>query len=413
MNGYVIRTELYKIFSKKYLYAVAAFFIVFFSFISAQVLDSAKARYPLAQFVDVAAQAGQGDSFIQGAKALDQKFQSSGDGISAFSEDMKKLLPKSIVSYTEQFRGKAEHEQSVSDILNLKAINEIEFYRERLEDRQAETEKLKNELISMRSRGKTDSFAYKTAEQEYYLYITAPAIQPNFTSWEEFVDLNQTYLPLCIAFLVILGLCGIYSDEYSSKTQAALLTSKNGKAGVFGNKLIAGFVYTAVIVTFFQLVGFCIYACIYGLPGKDIPFATLPWFYMSPYHLSAQSYYFLQIAGSFLGAFALAAIVICLSSLARNAVLPFFTSGVIFAGGLLLRTMSTFGAGESTLRTLPAELNISMTMSPKVIVAHFRAVNLFGVPIPTVWLNWFATALVTVLALLLCFRFYTKKQVKN
>ena len=413
MNGYVVRTELYKIFSKKYLFVVAAFLAVFFSLISGQFLDSPAVRHPLVQFVDTAAQAGQKDDFIQRADTLDKKWQDSGKGIPAVSEDMKKLLPKSIVSYTEQFRGETYHGGSVADILNIKAIHEIQFYRERLDDRRAETEKLKGELASMQNRGETGSFAYKTAEREYQLYATAPAIEPNLSSWEEFADLNQTYLPLCIAFLVILGLCGIYSDEYSNKTQSALLTSRNGRAGIFGGKLAAGFVYTAAVVAFFQLVGYGVYAFIYGLPGKDIPFASLPWFYMSPYHLSAQTYYFLQIAGSFLGAFALAAIVMCLSALSRTELLPFFTSGAIFAGGLIFRKISTFGAGKSTLLSFPAELSIFMTMSLKEIVAHFRVVDLFGIPVSTVWINLTVTILVMILALLLCFRFYTKKQVKN
>lgn len=413
MSGYVIKTELYKIFSKKYIFAVAAFFVVFVSFITVQSLDSVEVRYPLTQFMDVAAQTGQNNAFIQKAEALNKKWQTSEKGIDAFSEDMKELLPESIVLYTEQFRGETKHGISVADILNEAMIDEIRYYRARLDDRRAETEKLKSELDSMQNKGETGSFAYKTAEREYQLYETAPAIEPNLTNWEKFVDLNQTYLPLCIAFLVILGLCGIYSDEYSNKTQSALLTSRNGRAGVFGGKLIAGFVYAATVVVFFQLAGFVIYASIYGPPGKDTLFASLPWFYMSPYHLSAQSYYFLQIVGSFLGAFALAAIVMCLSSLARNALPPFFISGAIFASGLIFRKMSAFGSGGSTLLTLPAELSIFMTMSLKEIVARYRAVDLFGIPVSTVWVNLTVTVLVTILALLLCFRFYTKKQVKN
>mgnify|MGYP000984411711 CR=1 FL=1 len=414
MNGYVVRTELYKIFSKKYLYAVAAFFVVFIFLLTAQFVDSVEVRYPLAQFRDIAAKAGKDDEFIRKAAALDKKLQDSGKGFDFVSEDMKAILPKSIVSYTEQFRGKiAEGGTSVADILNRDAIDEIQWYRERLDDRRAQTEKLKSELDSMQNRGTTGSFAYKTAEREYRLYTTAPEIRPNVTNWEEFVDLNHAYLPLCIAFLVILGLCGIYSDEYANKTQSELLTSRNGRAGVFGDKLIAGFLYTAVVVTFFQLAGFGIYAAVYGLPGEDISLASLPWFYMSPYHLSARTYYFFQIFGSFLGAFALAAIVMCLSSLAKNALPPFFVSGVVFVSGLFLRKASTFGSGGNTLFTLPAQLSIFMTMSLKEIAARFRAVDLFGIPVSTVWVNLCVTTLVIMAALLLCFRFYTKKQVKN
>ena len=220
MSGYVIKTELYKIFSKKYIFAVAAFFVVFVSFITVQSLDSVEVRYPLTQFMDVAAQMGQNNAFIQKAEALNKKWQTSEKGIDAFSEDMKELLPESIVLYTEQFRGETKHGISVADILNEAMIDEIRYYRARLDDRRAETEKLKSELDSMQNKGETGSFAYKTAEREYQLYETAPAIEPNLTNWEKFVDLNQTYLPLCIAFLVILGLCGIYSDEYSNKKNA-------------------------------------------------------------------------------------------------------------------------------------------------------------------------------------------------
>ena len=413
MNGYVIKTELYKIFSKKHLWIVALFFAVFFSLISLQARGGIGVRYPLTQFQDVVKQEAQKDDFIQKAETLEEKENSSNKGIEAISGDMKAILPESIVSYTEQFREETDHGVSVADILNEATIDEIRYYRARLDDRQTEITKLQTELATMQNRDETGSFAYKADGREYQLYITALKIEPNLTHWGEFADLNKTYLPVFVAFLVILGLCGIYSDEYSNKTQSALLTSRNGRAGVFGGKLIAGFVYTAAVVAFFQLVGFGVYAVIYGLPGKDIPLASLPVFYMSPYHFSTESYYLFQILGSFLGAFALAAIVMCLSALAKNALFPFFLSGGISAAGFVFKKLISLGAGESTLLTFPAELSIFMTMSWQEIVAHYRVTDLFGVPVSTVWVNLCVTVLVMIAALLLCFRFYTKKQVKN
>ena len=413
MNGYVIKTELYKIFSKKYIWVAALFFTVFFALVSAQSLDMIEVRHPLMQIRKAAAQAGQSDDFIRKVEALDKKLQTSEKGVAAFSKDIKELLPESIVSYTEQFREENGDGTSMADTLNWIILEDIQDYRERLDDRRAETEKLKTELASMQNRGETGSFAYKTAEREYQLYITAPAIEPYLTNWGQFADLNKTYLPVFIAFLVILGLCGIYSDEYSNKTQSALLTSRDGRAGVFGGKLIAGFVYTAAVVAFFQLIGFGVYTVIFKLPGEDIPLASLPQFYMSPYHLSAQSYYFFQILGSFVGAFALAAVVMCLSAVAKNALFPFFLSGGIFVAGFVLKKLVALGAGESTLLTFPAELSIFMTMSWQEIIAHYRVVDWFGNPVSTVWVNLTVTVLVMIAALLLCFRFYTKKQVKN
>lgn len=413
MNGYVVKTELYKIFSRKYIWVAALFFTVFFALISLQYLDNPEVRYPLGQFREVAAQAGRDDDFIQKAEALSKKWQNSGEGIEAFSEDVKALLPESVVSYTEQFRAKIEHNTSVADYLNWTVLDDIRSYHARLNNRRVEMEKLKSELASMENKGETGSFAYKMTEREYQLYTAAPEIEPDLAHWDNFVDLNKTFLPAFIAFLVILGLCGIYSDEYASKTQSALLTSRNGRAGVFGSKLVAGFIYTAAVVAFFQLICFAIYAFIYGLPGKDIPLASLVQFYMSPYHLSARSYYLFQIAGSFLGAFALAAVVMCLSSLAKNALFPFFLSGGIFIAGFVLKKLVALGAGQSLLLTFPAELSIFMTMSWQELVAHSRVTDLFGVPVSTVWVNLCVTVLVMIAALLLCFRFYTKKQVKN
>ena len=413
MNGYVIKTELYKIFSRKYIWFAALFFTAFLALISLQMMDSIEVRHPLTQFEDAVAQVAGEEDLAQKVEALDQKEENSGEGLNAVGEDMKALLPESIVSYTEQFRGETDHGVSVADRLNNLAIAYALHYRERLNDRRAETEKLKSELISMESRGEAGSFAYRMTEREYQLYASAPEIRPDLTNWGDFVDLNATFLPLCIAFLVILGLCGIYSDEYSNKTQSALLTSRNGRAGVFGGKLIAGFTYASAVTVFFQLVGFGLYSFVYGLPDKNALLASLAQFYMSPYHLSARSYYLFQIAGSFLGAFALAAVVMCLSSLAKNALFPFFLSGGIFVSGVVLKNLITLGAGQSTLLTFPAELSIFMTMSWQELVAHSRVTDLFGVPVSTVWVNLCVTVLVMIAALLLCFRFYTKKQVKN
>jgi hypothetical protein len=91
---------------------------------------------------------------------------------------------------------------------------------------------------------------------------------------------------------------------------------------------------------------------------------------------------------------------------------PFFLSGGIFVAGFVLKKLVALGAGESTLLTFPAELSIFMTMSWQELVAHSRVTDLFGVPVSTVWVNLCVTVLVMIAALLLCFRFYTKKQVK-
>ncbi len=103
----------------------------------------------------------------------------------------------------------------------------------------------------------------------------------------------------------------------------------------------------------------------------------------------------------------------CLSSLAKNALFPFFLSGGVFAAGFVLKKLITLGAGESTLLTFPAELSLFLTTSWQELVSHYRVTNLFGTPVPTVWVNLCVTVLVMIIALFLCFRFYTKKQVKN
>lgn len=413
MNGYVIKTELYKIFSKKYLWVVALFFTVFFALVSLQAKDSIEVQYPLESLQGSLAQAAENPEFLKKADVLALKWSKKSESIKTMSKETKEFLPPDIIAYTEKFRNVFVRGGSVADILNYDIVQEAQYYLQRQNDRQAETERLQNELASMQSMGETESFSYRMTKQEYQLYATAPKIQPNLTRWGEFADLNKTLLPVFIAFLVILGLCGIYSDEYANRTQSEMLTSRDGRAGVFGGKLIAGFIYTAVVTAFFQLVGFGVYAVIFKSPGEDIPLASLPQFYMMPYHFSAQSYYLFQIAGSFLGAFALAAVVMCLSALAKNALFPFFLSGGIFVAGFALKKLVALGAGKSTLLTFPAELSIFMTMSWQELVAHYRVTDLFGNPVSTVWVNLCVAVLVMVAALLLCFRFYTKKQVKN
>jgi len=41
-------------------------------------------------------------------------------------------------------------------------------------------------------------------------------------------------LPLLIAFVVILGVAGVYTGEYTSKMHGILLTTKNGRSELFG-----------------------------------------------------------------------------------------------------------------------------------------------------------------------------------
>lgn len=100
-----------------------------------------------------------------------------------------------------------------------------------------------------------------------YEQVQVPFYFDYYDGWERMSSSFSIFLALVVSAIIVISLSPVFSDEYSQKTDAIILTTKYGKNKVIVAKLISSFIFTLVVYLFFATVNFILHAAIYGLDG--------------------------------------------------------------------------------------------------------------------------------------------------
>lgn len=391
----IFKTEFSKIISKKYIWIFVLILAAFYVFVSAGNYGSISVVYSnaLKTVYDDINEAAYNPVLRKLIIAKDYNIN---------IDEIKPFLSSNIVSAVEKYNNKTYYRGGGQNVAEYLWDSEVKSKIVNLIKRNV---KLEEEVTRLKSNtdNKLDNYLLKQ-------YEIAPKIEANMTSWNEWVDINKTMLPCFIAFVILLSLSGVYSDEYTSKMHGVLLTSKKGRKELFLGKLAASCLFSVLCVLFFQLLSAIVFARTFGVPFTNTSLNSLTMFYMTPSTLSALQYYLLQLLGSIFGAIVLTAVVLCVSSFCKTALLSFFLSGTYFGVGFIFSNAME-GKITSSIITLPGELSTFSVMSLYDIVGTGKVLCMFDQCIPTAWITIIVQALVLIAALLLTYRFYSKKQV--
>jgi ABC-type transport system involved in multi-copper enzyme maturation permease subunit len=405
MNRAMVWTEFYKIINKKYIWIFIILFSAFFAFSVFQFKDNANAQYSLQPIRNEIQQAVADEGLGSIIRSTD--YTSS-------YEDIKPFLAASAVEYIEQYRTVYYHETSVASFLENKVVDKICNYYERVDDRQNEILSLQSSLAELQESGKDGSFLYSVQSKLLSIYEKTSGIELNLESWDKIIDLNYAwFIPGCTMLIIILGLAGIYSDEYTNKTQSILLTTKKGRKGVFLSKLTAGTIFSILCVLYFQLFSVLVTGIVYGFPSINITLVSIYGFKLTPVTWLALGFYIIQLLGSLLAAFVMSSLTMCLSVYCKNALLPFFIAGAYYGGTFIWAKMIMLPQYVTTLLSSLAELSPFMLQSTTDLVSSGRYINFFGCAIPTFYANIIFNLLIAFVSLLFCYRGYVRKQVKG
>lgn len=405
MNTAMIRTEFYKIVCKKYLWIFAIIFSSFFAFFTFQFKDKANVQYSLQPIYDEIQQAVDNES-------LSSMIRSA--GYESSYEDIKPFLAISAIGYIEQYRNVSYHETSVASLLESKVVDRICNYYERVDDRRNEILLLQANLAKMQENGKTSNSLFTVYTKLLSMYENAGKIELNLESWDKIADINYAWMiPVWTMLIILLALAGVYSDEYTNKTQSTLLTAKKGRQGVFLSKLIAGALFSFLCILYFQLFTLLITGIVYGFPSMNISLMSLYGFKLTPFAWSSLKFYLLQMLGSLIAAVTMGSLTMCLSVYCKNALLPFFLAGTYYGGTFIWAKMIVLPQYVTTLFSSLAELSPFMLQSITDLVSNGRFINLFGNAVPTIYANVIFNLLIAFASLLFCYRGYIRKQVKD
>lgn len=384
--------EFKKIVSKKYVWVLTLLLALFYAYMFLNIGDnfsvvySKRALQPVFQEIMDAAYDPQVQEYV------------IKNGFNVTFDELKLLISPKIAQTIEQYQGKIYKGYDVEKELKDEAAVRIESLVERNVTINEMIQELKN---------KPDTPLNRYLLQQY---THMPKMEPNLTRWDDWIDINNSMLPLLIAFVVILGVASVYTGEYTSKMHGILLTTKNGRSKLFWSKLLASCLFAAMVVIIFQSLAALLHMHVYGLPFKNTPMNSLTSFYKRPNTMWALEFYVCQLAGSLLGAIVLTAVTLCISSLCRSNLVSFFISGIYFALGALY-SLSLEDQYITSKVTIFADASTFSLMSLTDVLGNAKVFIIGSHAIPTIRLTLITQAIIFAVALLLTHVFYNKKEI--
>lgn len=398
MNARMLKTELYKICSKKVIWISLAAFLALFFALKFQMLNKVGVKYTLEPMRSDLTGAVENENFHDFVRSMDY---------SCSLDELKQYIPGTVFDFIEQYKSNDRVYRS----LNSDLVGTINNYYERIDNRTAYISGLAEDVAA--SDG--SSLARVKAKLLQVYQNTQVDIELNLeSSANNFIDINHSAVfPSLIMLIIIVGLASIYSDEYTSGTQSTLLTSRKGRRGVFFSKLCAAWIFITAIVVIMELFYMIITAICYHAPNATISAASTYGLSLTTYSGSVSAFCFRQILGTLLAGYTLGSIVMCISVFSKNALIPFFVAGLYYGGTALYANAITFPSYLSSIWSFPGELSLFMLQTQYELVSAGHYTNVFGLFLPTLTVNVIFNLLVAFTCSFICYRAYTRKQVKG
>ena len=398
MNMRMLKTEIYKIYSKKVIWIAMIVFLGLFLLLKSQFIENVGVKYTLEPMRSELSTAVANEDFHEFVRS--KAYHCSFDEITQF-------IPQSVVDYIEQNK---DNERAYNSLV-VDLVSSVNNYFERIDLRAAHIVELAEDVTE--SDGSALAKAKAKLLETYQ--NTEVTMELNLeSSVNNFIDINHAVVfPGLIMLVIVVGLAGIYSDEYTSGTQAALLTSLKGRRGVFLSKLCAAAIYIINVILVMEVFYMVVTAICYHAPNSTISAASTYGLYLTTYPGTVYGFCIRQVLGTLLAGFTLGSITMCLSALSKNALIPFFVAGAYYGGTALYANTITFPAYLSSIWSLPGELSLFMLQTQYELVASGHYTSVFGLLVPTLTLNVIINIVIIVVCLLVCYRAYTRKQVTN
>lgn len=398
MNARMIQTELYKICAKRVIWMALAAFLALFLVLNLQFFDAVGVKYTLEPMRAELTQAMENEEL--------HRFIREGD-YQRTAEELRPYLPAAVFDHIEQYRQSERIARSLtSDLARI-----LNNYCERIDARRARIEELERAAAAPEQTALTRAKA-----KLLQAYRNTPVtIELNLeSSANHFIDVNHSALfPGSIMLIVLVGLAGSYADEYTSGTLSPMLTSRKGRKGVFFSKLAAAGIFICFIVLLMEAFYMAVTAICCHAPNTAISAASTYGLSLTPYGGTVAGFCARQISGTLLAAFALGSATLCLSAYSKNALIPFFAAGIYYGVTALYANSIPFPPYCSTLWSLPGELSLFMLQTQVELVQFGHYTSVFGWMIPTLALNAGIHTVLTAVCLALCYRGYTRKQVRD
>ncbi|WP_170006266.1 hypothetical protein [Bacillus fonticola] len=229
-----------------------------------------------------------------------------------------------------------------------------------------------------------------------------------FNGPEEVVDYVNTFHFVFVAFLLLLGLSGVFSNDAQWKTEPILFSSRYGRSKHLNAKISAAILFTIIVVSASEILNLTLRFLAYGTTGWEAPVQAIFKYTTSPYAWTMGEYHLVQLGVSLLGALGLALVILLISTLFPNTFLAFVVSSLLFGIPLILAEFIM--VPEDSLARLIQDYSFMTLLRVEELFMQFEAIVLFGQPILTsIWIPAVVTAVSVIALALLCLRVKRKQ----
>lgn len=154
-------------------------------------------------------------------------------------------------------------------------------------------------------------------------------------------------------------------------------------------------------------------AVCYRAPSSTVSAASTYGLSLTLYGGSVYGFCLRQVLGTLLAGLTLGSVVMCISVFSKSALIPFFAAGAYYGGTAIYANSVPFPRYLSSLWSLPGEWSLFMLQTQFELVEAGRYTSIFGLPVPTLAANAVFNLLLMAACLGICYRGYTRKQVRG
>ena len=180
---------------------------------------------------------------------------------------------------------------------------------------------------------------------EQYREMKAPLYYEDYDGWKSVLSYAQTIIMLIMLVLAFL-VSGIFSHEFSWKSDSIFFSTKLGRINGTRSKIIAGFiVVSAIYFIVISLYSLVVLGCL-GFGGGEVMIQTGFWHWKSFYNITYMQLYLLTVVAGYIGTVFCLFLSMLVSAKTHTAVvavtipfailfLPLFLSNFDFLSGIL------------------------------------------------------------------------------
>ena len=399
MNTQMLKTELYKLFSRKIVWIACVGFLALIALIYSQFDSMDRVRHDLEPVRAELAAAVTNEALINLVR--EQNYYVSFENIAPF-------LPQQAMAYIESV-GFREDENGPWNFLHSTLAYRINNYIERIDNRAAHIAQLREDVAA----GGNDALSRVKAKMLEDYTHNEVEIELNLDpGTNNIIDINATFIPGGLMMIVLLmGLAGVFADEQTSGTVSALLTAENGRMGLWITKLMAAGIYILTVVTVMETAFLTIGTVFHHVNNVSLTAASTYGLSLTTYDGKVWQLLLRQFLGALLGAITIGSITLCLSSVAKSSLIPFFGAGAYYGVTALWHRLFDVSAYLTDWMSLPSVLSpdVLRAQTPLMQAGHYT--NIFGLLVPSLTFSVIFHIALSLICIGICWRAYTKKQV--